>query len=137
MAEFTTKSGAEVVITAASFEVAQNLWSAIQSAAADQKISQDFIEQPESLFNLILKIDSSPIFKQALWPCLIRCTRNKQKIDKTTFEDTEVRKEYYEIINRCVDENIRPFAESLFSELSALIGLNQKAPAAESGPKQP
>lgn len=137
MTEFTTKSGAKVVINQASFEVAQNLWSAVQRSAAEQKLSTEFLKEPESLFNLILRIDSSESFKAALWPCLIRCTRNDKKIDRTTFEDKEARKEYYEIINPCVEENIGPFAESLFSELSARLKAMPLPPKpSESAPEQ-
>lgn len=119
MTELTTKSGAIIVINPASFEAAQNLWNAVQRAAAEANLSMDFLQEPESLFNLVLRIDSSAEFKAALWPCLIRCTRNDRKIEKAMFEDKEARKEYYEIITPCVEENIGPFAESLFSELSS------------------
>lgn len=118
MTEITTKSGAKVVINPASFEAAQNLWNAVQRATAEAHLSMDFINQPESLFNLVLRIDSAPDFKAALWPCLIRCTRADRKIEKSTFEDQEARKEYYEIVTPCVEENIGPFVESLFSELT-------------------
>lgn len=119
MTEFITKSGRKVVVNVAPFEAASNLWAAVQDAAAAQKMQADLRDDLESLFNVLLRIDSSPYFKAALWPCLVRCTVDNVKIDKQLFENVEIRKEYYQIISPCVDANIRPFAESLFSELDA------------------
>lgn len=128
--EFISTSGKKIVINCASFEASQALWCAVQKAAADQNLFPDSIKEPESLFNLILRIDSSESFRNALWACLIRCTRDDKKIEKSTFEDKEARTEYYEIIVPCVEENIGPFVESLFSELSAyMTKLSQKIPS--------
>lgn len=117
MAEFISKSGAKIIINPASFETAQNLWSAVEKIA-----SQENIKVGGGMINLVMAIDSFPEFKQALWPCLIRCTRNDIKIEKSTFEDVEVRKEYYEIIAPCVEINISPFVESLISEFDKRLG---------------
>lgn len=136
MVEFTSKSGKTVIVNKAPFEAARLLWASIQLSAAEQKMSSDFLQEPESLFTLILRIDSSESFNSALWPCLIRCTRDNKKIDKTTFDDMEARGEYYEIITRCVEENIGPFVESLFSELGArMVALAMKKNL-ENPPKQ-
>ena len=137
MPEFTSKSGAKIAINPASFEAAQSLWSAVQRGAADLKLSPDFLKEPESLLNLILTIDSSFSFKDALWACLIKCTRNDKKIEKSTFEDLEARKEYYEIVTPCVEINIGPFAESLFLELSAKMMALTKSQQPAIAPEQP
>ena len=132
--EFETKSGAKIAINVAPFEAALNLWSMVQKAAASQRIGIDFLKDPQSLLTLILVVDSSEDFKAALWPCLMRCTRNNQKIDKSIFTDPEVRKEYYEILAPCVEENIRPFVESMFSEFNARL---KQTAAALDTQKQP
>jgi len=128
--EFTSKSGASIVITEAPFEASKNLWNAVQKAASEQKISSQFINDPDSFFNIILRIDSHPDFNAAVWPCLIRCTYNNEKITLKTFEKSEMRSEYYQVLAPCVKANIGPFVESLFLELSAAM-----AQAASSTPK--
>ena len=135
MAEFVSRSGAKISINHASFEAAQKLWSTIQRAAADLNLSFDYLNQPESLSNLLLRVDSSEAFREALWPCLIRCTRNDKKIEKSTFNDKEVRKEYYEIIAPCVEENVGPFFAGLLSELSSRMNNIAKTPISESDPQ--
>jgi len=124
--EFTSKSGASIVITEASFEAANNLWNAVMAAVSKQKISAEFVNEPDSLLNIILKIGSDDAFNSAVWPCLIRCTRDNQKITKETFSKLEVRSEYYEILVPCVKANIGPFVGSLISEFSA--GLSALTP---------
>lgn len=137
MTEFTSKSGAKIAINPAPFEAAQNLWSAMQKAAAEKKLGEGFFKEQESLLNLVLGIDSTETFRAALWPCLVRCTRDGKKIDKNTFEDKEARKEYYDIVAACVEENCGPFVESLFSTLGAFVLKMATKPPQEPSDQKP
>lgn len=99
---FETASGAEVIINEAPFEDAMNLKNAIIREIGNDKFQATFI-------------DSTPAIYAAIWPCLLKCNYNGQKITKATFEEPKVREDYYEVINACVEENLRPFLKGLGS----------------------
>jgi len=73
----------------------------------------------EFLKNVILSIDTSQDFLDAVFECLKYCTyKSTYKIDLELFDNKsvpEAREDYYEIIAACVEENLRPFAKSLIS----------------------
>ncbi len=111
MTDFIAPSGARIVINFAPWKNAKMLKNAIERELARGK-GYDLATA--------LMVDSSEEVDAALWPCLIRCTRNDEKIVETTFDSAEARKDYYDIIEACVKENLRPLAESLISKLTAL-----------------
>lgn len=122
MPEFTSKSGKEVVINCAPFADAKRLKSAIWKEAAAAGIKLDDMKADAStLLNTFLLVDGSPLVDAALAPCLLRCTRDKQKITDSTFDSAEARQDYYEIVFACVKENIGPLFESLLSLFSETI----------------
>lgn len=79
----------------------------------------------EFLKNVILSIDTSQDFIDAVFECLKYCTyKSTYKIDMDLFDNKsvpEAREDYYEIIVSCVEENLRPFAKSLISMWKTLI----------------
>lgn len=118
MKEFTAPSGAKIVINLAPWKEAKLLKAAAQkAAAAKSSINLEAGADASSLISAILLIDSSPEVDAALWPCLARCTRNGEKIVESAFDDGEARKDYYNIVISCMEENFGPLAESALSRL--------------------
>lgn len=129
MTEFFAPSGAKIVITLAPWKDAKALKKAIEREAGAAGSSLDLKADVLTLLTTVLKIDSSDAVDAALWPCLARCTRNDEKITENTFDDGEARKDYYEIVKACVEENLRPLGEGLFATLKSL-GLGALIPLA-------
>lgn len=134
--EFTAPSGAKVVINLAPWKDAKALKKALEreAAAAGSIIPQNMGDAASVI--TLLKIDGSEAFDAALWPCLVRCTRNDVKIVEETFDTAEARKDYYDIVQHCLKENLGPLVESLFSKFAALAPKKQAqaegAPSSES-----
>lgn len=118
MTELTGKSGANIVINAAPWKDAKELKRAIEQQVSLNGID---ITKETDIASLLLRIDGSDLVENALWPCLIRCTRNDEKITMQTFDSLEARKDYYEIVIACVKENLSPLVESLFLQFAGLL----------------
>ena len=128
--EFTTQNGnKEVMIKAASFEDAVNLKKTVMKSLLEAGFIKDI--NFESLQNidtndifsklgqLILSMDVSEDFNRAVFACLGFCTYDFVKINKQLFDDKpEIREDYYEIVSKCCEVNLRPFFKSLVSELT-------------------
>ena len=129
MSEFTTNNGAAVVINPAPWECAVNLKNVFMKNLAEASLSMDnFSKDADAmpLIQAVMKLDSNPEFNHVIWPCLVRCTRNGEKITAQTFEDVAARADYYAIIVACVKENITPFFAGLISGLPSLLALLPK-----------
>lgn len=85
--------------------------------ALDQEI--DLSGSLEFIKNVLLGIDCSDEFDEAIYACLRHCTyRTTEQITKDLFDRCpEAREDYYEIIFACIEENLRPFLKSLVSTL--------------------
>jgi hypothetical protein len=72
-----------------------------------------------SISNLIITMDTSDGFEDALFDCLKVCIYdNKFGITSQLFDDKpEIQEDYYEIVSKCCEVNLRPFFKSLYSEL--------------------
>lgn len=114
---FKTQSGVDIVINPAPWKDAKMLKMAIEKAAAAKGIPGDI-----NIVNIILAVDSSEEVDAYLWPCLIRCLRDGQKITESTFDDPAARADYYEIMEACLKENFGPLVESLSSRFAGLLG---------------
>ncbi len=123
MLEFVAPSGATVVINPAPWKDAKALKKAIEREIA--------YGGEKTTLALVLGVDSSDAVDAALWPCLVRCTRDSMKIVESTFDDSAARTDYYDIVEACVKENLAPLAESLSSKLSSLGIIMKKAPVKE------
>lgn len=72
-----------------------------------------------ALSELIISIDSSIDFEKAIFNCLERCTYDNIAITSQLFDDKpELREDYYEIVTKCCEVNLRPFFKSLSTELT-------------------
>lgn len=126
MSEFISKSGAKVIINLAPWQDAKQLKMAIARVAAQQGIK--FENLADSFFALVFQLHGAPEVDATLSKCLIRCTRNDQKITDETFNDGEARHDYHEIVKACLKENLGPLAEEIFSEFAVLFKNNQAPP---------
>lgn len=79
----------------------------------------DFTGVVDFIKNTLIGIDTSDEFLEAIYDCLQYCTyKQVYKINEELFDNEQVpeaRKDYYEIIFSCVEENLRPFIQSLIS----------------------
>lgn len=123
MSEFIGNSGKKIVITLADWPDAKRLKNAImrEAAKAGLKLGDGMATDALSFIQAAMLVDSSDEVDAALQPCLARCTRGNIKITENTFNDGEARKDYYQIVTACINENCRPLAESLLSVLPAAL----------------
>jgi hypothetical protein len=125
--EFFAPSGAVVVINPAPWQDAKRLKNALEKEIAlDASFS---LSLDADLIATILRVDSSEAVDAALWPCLGRCLRGKEKIAPAVFDDVAARADYYQIVKACIEENLRPLVESLSSVLIDLGILRKQAEA--------
>lgn len=79
----------------------------------------DFTGVIDFIKDTLIGIDTSEEFNDAIFQCLACCTYKKvYKIDEALFDREDIpeaRQDYYEIIFACVEENLRPFIQSLIS----------------------
>ncbi len=128
--KFTTQNGQkEVIINPASFKDAGNLRKAamkcLLNADALKDVDLNNLQSSEIssvfdvLFRLIINMDTSVEFENAAMECLKECIYDGfYKITPQLFDDKpETREDYYEIVSKCCEENLRPFFKSLISEL--------------------
>lgn len=73
----------------------------------------------KELASLIISLDTSEGFNNAVMECLSVCIcDNTHAITEQYFNDCpELWEDYYEIVTKCVEVNLRPFFKSLSSEL--------------------
>lgn len=126
MLKFTTKNGQnDIVINEASFRDAMVLKNVVM-----KNVNSDFLNGIDTskitlanvldiAIGMITNIDSSPEFETAIFKCLNGCLYNGNiKITAQLFDDKpELREDYYEIVAKCAEANLRPFFKSLVSEL--------------------
>lgn len=134
MKEFVcTNSGNSVVINCACMKDVQRLKQVIFNEVKKSPIGIKLVGGDKTLFekdidftgvidfikDTLIGIDTSEEFLDAVFECLKVCTYKKvYKIDMALFDNEavpEARQDYYEILFACVEENLRPFLQSLIS----------------------
>lgn len=139
MLEFTTENtGARVVINVASMRQVTNLKNVILKEIIKNPLGLKLQENTEAktvlekeidisglldyLKNTIVQIEISEDFNRAIFDCLGKCTYDMKRITPELFDDIpEARADYYEIIFKCIEENLRPFIKSLASKWKTLV----------------
>jgi len=112
--EYTTDKGITVVINKAPFGLQGKLKAAIAQGFLDNKIDLKEDLDPLSISaKVMLVIESSEACQKALFNCLERCTYNTIKITYDTFNDEAAQEEYYTILSKCVEVNLKPFFKGL------------------------
>ena len=142
MKEFNaTNTGNRVIISCASFEDVKRLKQVILKEIMKSPLGINIVGKVNNLFetdinlsgiiefikNLLIGLDASDEFEEAIFKCLIRCTyKTTYKIDKDLFDTKcpEAREDYYEIITACIEENLNPFIKSLISVLKTRLSQN-------------
>lgn len=135
--EFTTSNGQKpILINPASFREAANLKKAAMKCLQRVGILNDvnisnvqniqLSNLLDKLFDLVLNLDTSDEFEDAVMNCLSACIydyKNKNiKITQQLFDDIpEAREDYYEIVSKCCEVNLRPFLKSLISEFTTRL----------------
>ena len=126
MMEFTTTNGQKnVKINEASFRDASLLKKEALKCLGNTSVLNNIKDLKQLnttvLFNeiskLIIGLDTSIEFENAVMKCLSGCIYdNTHKIDEILFNDIpEAREDYYEIVSKCCEVNLRPFFRSLVS----------------------
>lgn len=130
--EIITQNGQKTIeIKTASFQDAINL----KKAAAECLLEADIVKNADfkgldltllidKIAELLFKAETSDKFEKALFECLKVCYLDengiKNKISPQLFDDKpELREDYYEIISKCIEVNLRPFFKSLATEFKA------------------
>ena len=133
--EFKTQNGnIAVEIIPASFKDASNLKKAITKGLVGSHLldgvnTANLMDiKIDSIIQVLVNIDTSDEFEKAVQECLKCCIYDKGvnnlKITPQLFDDIPAaREDYYEIITKCCEENLRPFFKSLVSEFK--IRFNQ------------
>ena len=126
--EFKTQNGNVLVeILPASFRDASNLKKAVAkgltgSNLLDNVNTANLMDiKIDSIIQILVNIDTSDEFERAVMECLKCCIYDKGvnniKITPQLFDDIpDAREDYYEIVTKCCEENLRPFFKSLASE---------------------
>lgn len=126
--EFIAKnSGKKIKIIPASFQKAVNLkkqaFKCLNNTKALEKIKDLKNIELTALFselaNLLVEADTSDGFFKAVMECLSVCIcDDTHAITEQYFNDCPTLwEDYYEIVSKCVEVNLRPFFKSLASEL--------------------
>lgn len=124
------KSGAELKISASSFDVAKALYQAVCEEMKDIKIESmdEAINLGKDLLCMSL---SSKKIDACVAECLKRCTYNGVRIIKenNVFESVKAREDYIEVLFEVAKENLAPFTKNLSALYSAMLGLVQSSQA--------
>lgn len=148
--EFTAKNTGKVVkIIPATFKEAiklkQEVLKCLKEAGIIKELKLETMKNIEvtdvfnSLSNLLITMDTSDGFYNAIFDCLKVCIYdNSYSITTQLFDDKpELQEDYYEIISKCCEVNLRPFFKSLISELSTRFGqLTSENPQLEIQPTE-
>ena len=142
--EIITQNGGKTIeIKPASFQDAINLKKAVAKCLLDAGVVKNLDVQRLELAALIDKIaellfnaETSTFFEMALFECLKSCYINengvKVKITPQLFDEKpELREDYYEIVAKCAEENLRPFFKSLVTEFKTRFNRTAKDQSSE------
>ena len=130
--EFIAKnSEKKIKIVPASFQKAINLkkqaFKCLNNTKALEKIKDLKNIELNTLFselaNLLVEADTSDGFYKSVIDCLSVCIcDDTHAITEQYFNDCPALwEDYYEIVSKCVEVNLRPFFKSLFSALSTRL----------------
>lgn len=103
-------SGREFDCRCASFSEAIDLKNAVLNGINENSKATDW--DLESYKN-ILKLDSNPVSRAALFKCLARCTINGEKVTQDSFDSAEWFGDYIPCVTECVNVNVSPFFAGL------------------------
>lgn len=120
--EITLPSGRKMEVVPAPFAEAKRLYQAFASEMKKVDLKSMEAMDVNSLKNAICAMVESSAMEAALWPCVIRCTYQGQKITAQTFEPLEAREDFMDIYYEVAQENIAPFLKGLFAQFQGFLG---------------
>lgn len=135
----TNNSKKTVIINPASFQDAiflkKEAMKCLTSSGALNNIDVNNLSKTDvkglfdSFANLIVALDTSNGFENAVFKCLERCIYdNKHAITRQLFDDKpELREDYYEIVSKCCEVNLSPFFKSLSSVFSTRLASKEES----------
>ncbi len=120
MADIVKKlgSGAELIIKPCSFKEGHALFKAVAREIETVQIGTD---KANVMKSVILKLVSSLLVEDLLWPCMSRCLYRGSKVLPESFEDMENRKDFLVVAQEVLMYNLGPFIGDLESKLHALL----------------
>lgn len=129
--EFMTQNcNVTIEVKPASFKDACNLKKAVAKGLTGKDLGLNGSSlmdiKLDSILQLLVDIDTSDEFEKAILECLKCCIYDKGgkniKITAQLFDDIpEAREDYYEIVTKCCEVNLRPFFKSLASEFKTRL----------------
>lgn len=127
-------SGRIAKIRVADFQDGMRLQSRILREAAKEGVNDDVLKKaigaarsgnimgldisPSALLQAATAAATSEAVMDALWPCLKRSTIDGEKITQESFDDEELRGDFFPVAIECVKVNLLPFWRPLLSKLS-------------------
>ncbi len=133
--EVKLPSGAVLKIAAAPFSDSKALYQAVLEEVKEIDFSSK-TEISRVLKDFLCAGLSSKKIEDCLWVCLARCVYNAGapgsgdlKIDKDTFEPVAAREDYLTVCLEVAQENISPFAKSLYAAYQRTLAMIEKSPA--------
>lgn len=120
------------------YPVGVKLISALRDSKGNGKNVADVLSGTDIEFSNVLDfikdcligLDTNEAIQSTLYECLAYCTyQSTRKINAQLFDDVpEAREDYYEIVAKCLECNLRPFLKSLQSQFSTLFGIAGNSP---------
>ncbi len=121
-------TGVDIVINTAPWQDAMALKNAISKELAAAGIDIEIRANKEidlkKIVSAVFALDASPEVNAALFACLARCTCGGMKITPALFDNQGYRKDYYQMVAACLEENYIPFLQGLpfgFNRILSLI----------------
>lgn len=128
----TTNTQKRVVINCSSMADVMDLKREILRALKEHQLSNNLITGKGDLLDkdinlmeilnfmkdVLISADMSRELENIIFKCLERCTYDTTKVINRELFDTicpEARADYYEIVFSCIEENLKPFMQSLIS----------------------
>ena len=146
--EIITQNGGKTIdIRPAGFQDAINLKKAVAKCLLDAGVVKnlDFkglniAAAIDKFAEILFSVEFSNEFEKALFDCLRACYIEengvKIKITPQLFDEKpELREDYYEIVAKCAEENLRPFFKSLVTEFKTRFNQIAKSQSLELPPE--
>lgn len=123
----TLPSGANLQVQIAPFAVAKALYQACLREIKHVSLASGEWSVETAIKDLFCLGFSSGEIEECLWRCFDRCTYNKVRIDKDTFESVESRQDYVKVCVEVAKANIDPFVRGLFAEFKTGMKIAESA----------
>jgi hypothetical protein len=126
MSKVILPSGAELEIQLAPFEDGRKLQKAVAKELKSIKVSADLdLMDANFMKDVLCSAIASDEIMDALELCFKRCTYNKLKVSKETWEPEEARGDYIQSSIEVLKANMLPFWKGLGLQLGDILKVNK------------